>query len=510
MKKIFILLIVLLFIPEVKSQVIGNEGQSNTIKLKSESKKKNEETKKIELPEFVLLPRTTISLIENSDTTKDIIRIEAKITNIKSENEVTLKHQNEKSHQIPKVEKILNGFKFSWEINLTEGQNEFEIIAVNDTKSESKKFSIEYKKPQPPPQILNIDPHDNPTIVKENLIRISSEIKNVENAKYVFLKRADNKGFEPAKEEPSTNGLKLTWEVTLNEGQNEFELTAYNSSGGQDRRNFRIIYNPMMGIQKWAVVIGISQYQHVDRGIVPLRYADADAKAFYDFLKSPNSGGFPTANMKLLMNEDATKANIERAINVFLAKAIEKDIVIIYFSGHGSPDPNNQKNLFFLTYDAEPDSMASSAYLMDNLRTALEKFVKAKRVLIFADACHSAAISDPFGTRSTSEEKDLMVKYILNLAQSESSTLVFSASEVNEKSHESEKWGGGHGVFTWAILKGATGEADMDKNGVITIGELIDYTENLVQRETGSQQHPVRSSTKYDRNLPFSVVKVVK
>lgn len=40
-------------------------------------------------------------------------------------------------------------------------------------------------------------------------------------------------------------------------------------------------------IQRWAVVIGISQYKYANKGITPLRYADADAKAFYDFLKTP-------------------------------------------------------------------------------------------------------------------------------------------------------------------------------------------------------------------------------
>jgi len=259
-------------------------------------------------------------------------------------------------------------------------------------------------------------------------------------------------------------------------------------------------------IQRWAVVVGVSQYKHANKGIASLRYADDDAKAFYDFLKTPQGGAFPESNIKLLLDKNATLSNLTEAINVFLAKAIEEDIVIIYFAGHGSPDPSNQKNMFLLTYDTDPNKMASSAYLMEDLKKAMERFIKARNILVFADACHSAGITGGYATRSRSEEM-IINRYLLNLAQSENSTLIFTAAEASEKSQESTKWGGGHGVFTWALLEGMKGQADQNDDGIITIGELIDFTQEKVKRETNSQQHPDKSSTKFDRNLPISVIK---
>ncbi len=259
-------------------------------------------------------------------------------------------------------------------------------------------------------------------------------------------------------------------------------------------------------IQRWAVVVGISQYKHANKGISALRYADADAKAFYDFLKTPQGGAFPESNMKLLLNKNATLANLNEAVNVFLAQAIEEDIVIIYFAGHGSPDPTNSKNLFLLTYDTDPTKMASTGYLMEDLKKAMERYIKARNILIFADACHSAGVTGTYATRGRSEEM-IINRYLLNLAQSENSSLIFTAAEASEKSQESSKWGGGHGVFTWALLEGMKGGADHNDDGIITIGELIDYTQEKVKRETNSQQHPDKSSTKFDRNLPISVIK---
>ena len=41
----------------------------------------------------------------------------------------------------------------------------------------------------------------------------------------------------------------------------------------------------------FAVVIGISQYDHFGSSISNLKYADQDAKSFLEFLKSPAGGG---------------------------------------------------------------------------------------------------------------------------------------------------------------------------------------------------------------------------
>jgi uncharacterized caspase-like protein len=259
-------------------------------------------------------------------------------------------------------------------------------------------------------------------------------------------------------------------------------------------------------IQRWAVVVGISQFKYTSKGITPLRYADADARSFYEFLKSPQGGAFPTSNMKLLLNKEATLANITEAINVFLAKAIEDDIVIIYFAGHGAPDPNNVKNMFLLTYDTDPSKMASSGYLMDDMKRAMERFIKARNVLVFTDACHSAGVTGEYATRGKQDDA-IVNRYLINLAQSDNSTLIFTASEAAETSQESKNWGGGHGIFTWSMLEGMKGDADENKDGIITIGELIDYTQQKVKRETNSQQHPDKSSSKFDRNLPISVIK---
>ena len=67
---------------------------------------------------------------------------------------------------------------------------------------------------------------------------------------------------------------------------------------------------------------------------------------------------------------------------------------------------------------------------------------------------------------------------------------VISASDEKQFSQESQKWGGGHGVFTYFLLKGLKGEADCSNDKRVTLGELIPYLSEHVRRTTKSAQCP--------------------
>jgi len=130
--------------------------------------------------------------------------------------------------------------------------------------------------------------------------------------------------------------------------------------------------------QRWAVVVGISDYD--DSRIPSLRYAAADARIFYDWLTSPQGGRYAPSRVKLLLNKKATGNNIKNALFVWLKRAIEEDLVIIYFAGHGSPEsPDSPNNLFLLPYDTQYDNIATTGFPMWDIETALKRFIKAER-----------------------------------------------------------------------------------------------------------------------------------
>jgi hypothetical protein len=265
-----------------------------------------------------------------------------------------------------------------------------------------------------------------------------------------------------------------------------------------EARSFRTIQN------RWAVVIGISKYLNADRGIPPLQFAHRDAIAFMDFLQSPQGGGFASSNTKLLVNEQATTRNIRSALFTFLKQAGKDDLVFIYFAGHGAPEAGRPDNLYLLSYDTDIDDMASTAFPMWDMETALKRYITAERVVVFADACHSAGVGGEAGFRSVGNT-NLINTYLSNLQKTKPGRATITASEANELSREGKEWGD-HGVFTYYLLKALKGEADLNDNGIVTITEAFNYVNNKVRRSTNSQQHP-NIQGEFDHNLPLSVIK---
>ncbi len=242
----------------------------------------------------------------------------------------------------------------------------------------------------------------------------------------------------------------------------------------------------------FAVVIGVSHFA-VSSGSGPqasdLKFADRDAQSVFDFLRSPSGGGVAEADGLLLLNEKATTKNIRRALFTFLAQAQEQDTVLIYLAGHGAPDPHDPRNLYFLSSDATLDDMGGTAFPMFEMQEVFARVLKAKRVLTFADTCHGFGFTGERAGAGAAVGNNLINQYIEHYAGS-GQRAVITASDINESSFEDAKWGEGHGVFTYYLLRGLGGEADRNHDGVVTAGEIFAYLESSVPGATNGQQNP--------------------
>lgn len=240
----------------------------------------------------------------------------------------------------------------------------------------------------------------------------------------------------------------------------------------------------------FAVVIGISHYaKGGDEQINDLQYADRDAKAVLDFLKTPAGGGVADQDALLLLNGDATTESVRHALFNFLTKPQEQDTVVIYIAGHGAPDPLDPRNLYFMTADSKPDDMGATAFPMFELQDVFERVLKAKRVITFADTCHSYGFSGARAGAGSRRTNNLINQYLQRYA-SKGQRAVITASDISESSFEDAKWGDGHGVFTYFLLQGLEGKADANHDGVVTAGELFAYLKQSVPQATGGKQNP--------------------
>ncbi|HUH14083.1 MAG TPA: caspase family protein [Longimicrobiales bacterium] len=246
--------------------------------------------------------------------------------------------------------------------------------------------------------------------------------------------------------------------------------------------------------KRWAVIVGISDYASAD--IPDLGYASKDAQAFHDFLRSDAAGPFEEENILLLKDADATGQALREAMFVFLQQADWDDLVVIYFAGHGAPDPSRPDNLYLLPTDADVNALAATGFPMWDVKTALRRQISAERVVVIADACHSG------GTGEGAEGPNPISSSFADLF-SPSRRLTLTAADSNELSYEDERWGGGHGVFTHALLRGLAGEADGDGNGIVTFSEVAEFVASSVASETAGKQNPQRTGL---GDVPLAVV----
>lgn len=229
----------------------------------------------------------------------------------------------------------------------------------------------------------------------------------------------------------------------------------------------------------YAVIVGLKKFQ--DTRVPPLSISDKDATDFYKFLKDREQY-FSKAHVTLLTNEQATRANVSKALRQDLRKAGKDDFVIIYLSGHGAADPALPNEFYFVTYDAQIDNLFASAVMMNDQN--LFKGIDTDRVLLVADACHSGGFSAGL-QRVIAKETDRF----FSLFKSVQGRVSMLSSKPDEKSYEEPRYG--NSVFTHFLLKGLRGEANKGKkDGIVTAKELYDYVYDKTKETTQGLQHP--------------------
>ncbi|HOY30444.1 MAG TPA: caspase family protein [Bacteroidales bacterium] len=228
----------------------------------------------------------------------------------------------------------------------------------------------------------------------------------------------------------------------------------------------------------YAVIVGISNYASEAN---QLHFAASDAKTVYDFLKSEAGGGTPSSQMQLLLNENATLVNINKAMNNVFSKAQSNDVIYFYFSGHGS------KEGYFVTSDEKA--------LYYSIIEASFNASRAKNKICLADACYAGIYK---GVKTASTTLDLA---IINSKPSMPRLMSCTAAEVSGEYSELK-----HGVFTYFLIKGLQGLANKDNDKIITIIELYKYVKDGVSTYTNYEQNPVLNGS-YDTKMPVAVLK---
>jgi C-terminal peptidase prc len=224
-----------------------------------------------------------------------------------------------------------------------------------------------------------------------------------------------------------------------------------------------------------VVLVGIDKSS--DEQILPRQHAEADAKALYDLFVSKDHLGVDPKHVKLLLgtadktrpSEEATRANILKAIKWMGSTPGRDDLVIFAFIGQGGPIG---ERVAFFAKDSTFKNRAKDAVASGELEHALDA-LKSQRFVAFIDVNFlgfKTVGKEPMPDASPSD----LFRVFLGKEDANNSRVAFMANAGTKPSLKLEK----NGILTQVLLDGLKGKADVEgyePDGVITVEELAKY-----------------------------------
>ncbi|MDG9674702.1 caspase family protein [Micromonospora sp. DH14] len=228
--------------------------------------------------------------------------------------------------------------------------------------------------------------------------------------------------------------------------------------------------------QRRALLIGCGTF--TDSSLAQLRSPRRDVE---DMSRMLYEAGYA----QVFADVDCTTRAAQRAVEAFLLEArVDDALNLIYFSTHGLQD--RQGKLYFAFTDTEKRYLSATAVGAEWVRDRVYDS-RSKSTLILVDCCFSGSFITGMQARSSGEpDVDVLVR---GLPQG-SGVAVLTASGEHEASFEDvESPTARTSYFTEAVVAGvATGAADLNRDGRITVDELYEYVYHHVMNGPSPQR----------------------
>lgn len=229
--------------------------------------------------------------------------------------------------------------------------------------------------------------------------------------------------------------------------------------------------------QQWAFLVGIEGYKKAN----PLRHTVNDMRQLKNALCA--RGNYSAVNVAEFVDSkdesiQPTKANLMAALPAFLGKPGPEDLVLIAFSGHGFRDKDGK--LYLAPIDCDPANASATGIPVEWLREQLAK-CRAKTKLLILDACHA-------GSEKGEEETAGVGSKDLGSSFRDLEGVVTIASSTGDQ--KSWVWDErDQSLFSYWLVRGLRGLADVDGDGAVTIDELYGFVHRNVT-ETAKLRFP--------------------
>jgi len=303
---------------------------------------------------------------------------------------------------------------------------------------------------------------------------------------------------------PGTNVIFKTYNVKLLTGDNVIKVVAFNADGSMQsnpavhRVNsaLRTVRKPSMHV----LAIGINEYKNPK---LALKYAAADAILFANTVKAVATPLFEEINVRVLTTkEETTKQNIRKELEGFRSLNPD-DVFVFYVASHGIVD---EGEYFLITSNVGSLStfrLKEDALTQAELKELIANVPSTKKLIVI-DTCNAGKLGEALQTamltRGMNEETAIKI-----LSRAMGSTILSASTSLQEAMEGYQ----GHGLFTYVLVEGLKGRADMDGDGFIRTLEIANYVDvevpALAEKVFKRAQYP--TATPSGQAFPIGKVK---
>jgi hypothetical protein len=258
----------------------------------------------------------------------------------------------------------------------------------------------------------------------------------------------------------------------------------------------------------FVLSVGVSKYKNPRYN---LKYAHKDALDLAEAWRK-QTDLYEVREVKTLVNEQATRANIRAALADLKKKVSPTSLLVFVFSGHGLNDA-------LVTHEFDNDDRTATTLGRADLTAQLSAL--GGNYIALIDACHSGSFAKNFSggkdisTESRAEQDAAISSMLRALSAPDKANIVIGSSSSSEKSDECDACQNGY--FTQCLLDAFEGKAvvdgrrtirpDVDGNGFVETNELDAYIKEAVFYATRTNQFPQNVLAQQTIGYNFSIVR---
>src|ERR1700722_8072872 len=249
----------------------------------------------------------------------------------------------------------------------------------------------------------------------------------------------------------------------------------------------------------YALILGIADYLHVTKLPPVVRN---DAREIRDLLVDPQCCGYPSGQVAMLLDEEATRKAVIGALSYLAAHARPTSGVLIYISSHGGRVLSGAfAGEYILPVDAvaaSDEDLAVTAISGEEFTAAL-RAIPAQKMLVVLDCCHAGGIGQPKDASGSVVKAGLSDGYYGRLASGRGRAIL-SSSRENEPSFVLP--GATNSLFTQHLLAGLRGGVHSE-DGLVRVFDLFEYVQPRVTSDQPTQ-HPIFKAD-LEQNFPVGL-----